>query len=110
MRKWYANDNIMCQSVDLLAMVESHGSQFVIRAALEQVEHEDGAYIAEPTLRFSFDEAQQIMNELWRIGLRPKNGNGAVAHTEALQRHLNDMRTIAFNRLKITDGQGQEET
>ncbi len=41
------------------------------------------------------------MNELWRVGYRPNDGTGAIAHTEAIQGHLDDMRKIVAAKLKV---------
>lgn len=54
-------------------------------------------------LRLTEDDAQQIMNELWRVGIRPRGGEGSVAQVDALQRHLADMRKIALSRLGLDD-------
>ena len=48
------------------------------------------------TMRLRPDEAQQFMDELWRIGIRPTNGTGSTGQIEAMQRHLDDMRTLVF--------------
>lgn len=52
-------------------------------------------------LRLDYDEAQQLMNELWLAGFRPENGAGALAHVESIKAHLDDLRTVAFHALKI---------
>lgn len=61
---------------------------------------EPGA-LAEPTVRFPKDSAQQLMDELWRCGLRPSEGSGSAGSLAATERHLADMRAIAFSSLKI---------
>lgn len=55
----------------------------------------DGGYM-QPTLRLTHDEPQQLMNELWRCGIRPKNGEGTDAQVNALKYHLEDMRKLVF--------------
>ena len=57
--------------------------------------------VLDPTLSIHPDEAQQIINELWRLGFRPKDGAGAMAHTEAIQMHLDDMRKIVGHKLGV---------
>lgn len=47
-------------------------------------------------LPLSAADAQQIMDELWRVGVRPNNGEGAPAQVEAIRAHLEDMREFAF--------------
>lgn len=49
-----------------------------------------------PTLSLHPDEAQTLMDELWRAGLRPTEGQGSAGQLVAVQRHLEDMRTLVF--------------
>ena len=58
-------------------------------------------FYQEPALRFQPEEVQQLMDELWRVGLRPTEGTGSAGSLAATEKHLNDMRKIAFNRFKI---------
>lgn len=53
-----------------------------------------GEYVA-PAVTLAPDEAQQLMDELWRCGIRPTEGRGSAGQLEAVQRHLEDMRRIA---------------
>lgn len=46
-------------------------------------------------------EAQQLMDDLWACGLRPAAGRHSEGVTAAQDRHLQDMRAIAFAKLEI---------
>lgn len=59
-----------------------------------------GAHV-EPALKIRPSEAQQLMDELWRSGLRPTEGTGSAGSLAATQSHLEDMKKIAFHQLKI---------
>lgn len=59
-----------------------------------------------PTLKLDPEEAQNLMDELWRVGLRPTDAGGDAkkqaegdATLQAIQAHLEDMRKIAFGLL-----------
>lgn len=54
-----------------------------------------------PPILLSEDEAQGLMNALWMAGLRPRSGEGHTSHIQALNKHLEDMRKIAFHQLQI---------
>lgn len=56
---------------------------------------------AAPTLEIPPERAQQLMDDLWSAGLRPTEGRQSEGVTAAQARHLEDMRAIAFNRLKV---------
>lgn len=49
-----------------------------------------------PTLRLTPSDAQQLMDELWRTGIRPTEGAGSVGQLQATERHLEDMRMLVF--------------
>lgn len=59
---------------------------------------EEEGTIQPPTLPISFESAQQLMDELWQIGIRPTNGAGSVGQLAATEKHLEDMRVLAFHR------------
>ncbi len=108
-KKWMAQNSMWMDRYELVCF-HYEGNTRIVRRFSERVDAvPEGHMITEPTLSVSGDEAQQIMNALWDTGLRPNNGAGAVAHTEAIEAHLQDMRTIAFNRLKISDGRRQND-
>ena len=60
---------------------------------------EDGETPDEPTVRLNNEQAQALMDELWRCGLRPTDGSGSAGSLAATERHLKDMRTIAMGML-----------
>jgi len=66
----------------------------------EHVESSRGE-IREPSLKLTEDQAQGLMNDLWRSGLRPKGNKNVEEELNAINSHLEDMRQIAFSRLKI---------
>lgn len=55
--------------------------------------------LADPCARLAQDEAQQLMDELWRCGLRPTEGSGSAGAMAATERHLKDMQAIATRAL-----------
>lgn len=99
-REWRLFDSPMRLGIEALCRVDK---KYHLTTVYSQHPLGTGAHagIAEPTLSFEYEEAQQLINELWRLGYRPKDGTGAIAHTEAMQAHLEDMRKIAFAELGI---------
>ena len=57
-------------------------------------------YESEPTARVFPSDLQNIFNELWKIGFRPKDGTGNSGHVEAMKYHLEDMRKLVFKEAK----------
>jgi hypothetical protein len=56
-----------------------------------------GSY-ADPAMHLHVDVAQKLMDELWHCGIRPTNGVGSVGQLAATERHLEDMRALAFKQ------------
>lgn len=55
---------------------------------------------ADPAVRLSREQAQQLMDGLWDCGIRPTQGSGSAGSLAATQKHLEDMRAIALGQLK----------
>lgn len=60
------------------------------------------AYI-EPTFKLTPSMAQELMDGLWSCGLRPSEGSGSAGALRATEKHLEDMRAIAFDQLNLED-------
>jgi hypothetical protein len=88
------------EQVGFLLVEHVSGQPRRVAKPLEFVELPDGAPL-DPTFRLQGMEAQELMDMLWNCGLRPTQSKSSAGQMEAIQRHLADMRTIAFNRLEI---------
>lgn len=52
-------------------------------------------------LKLTAHEVQILMDSLWEAGARPSTAVADIAHEQATEKHLNDMRAIAFHGLKM---------
>lgn len=57
--------------------------------------------MAQPTATIDADAAQVLMDDLWHCGIRPTESAGTAGSMRAVERHLDDMRKIAFHKLSI---------
>jgi len=90
----------MRDSIELLIRQElGNGKMAVGRPIIMETVEDEGRMI-EPTLRLSFDQAQYLMDQLWRCGMRPTEGAGSAGSLAATEKHLQDMRTIAMGLLR----------
>jgi hypothetical protein len=89
---------IWTQNVDVCVFGQEGSAQWV--GGLVKQEYKDGEYISEPTLRLKNQEAQELMDALWHVGLRPSEGTGSAGSLAATERHLKDMQTIAMGLLR----------
>jgi hypothetical protein len=53
--------------------------------------------IIPPFLTLHEDECQNLMDALWSVGCRPSEGHGSTGQLAAIQKHLEDMRTLVFD-------------
>ena len=60
----------------------------------------DDNVVEAATVSMRPDAAQQLMDELWRVGFRPTEGTGSAGSLAATQHHLKDMQRIAFQLLR----------
>lgn len=51
----------------------------------------------QPPITLNKTAAQGLMDSLWDCGLRPSEGFGSAGCLAAIQRHLEDMRTLIFS-------------
>jgi hypothetical protein len=56
----------------------------------------DGA-IEKPLLSLRVSDAQVLIDDLWRCGLRPTEGAGSAGALAATQAHLKDMQRLVFD-------------
>ena len=52
-------------------------------------------------VRLDPEQAQALIDSLWECGLRPTEGTGSAGALAAVERHLADMKKLAFHALKI---------
>lgn len=51
--------------------------------------------VVDPTFHLSFEDAQQLMDEFWKAGIRPSSADFTNETLEAKNQHLEDMRLFA---------------
>lgn len=69
------------------------------RVELRQVPDVEQAMERSPFMRMTDEDAKSLMDALWNAGIRPSNGEGSLGQLGATQRHLEDMRALAFHNV-----------
>lgn len=64
------------------------------KAIIEWVPKEEGALV-EPFTSLTNSEAQELIDTLWRAGMRPTEGKGSAGQLTATVKHLEDMRVLS---------------
>jgi len=65
------------------------------------LEKTDDSWVSEPSFTLQPEQAQVMMDDLWNCGIRPTEGAGTAGAIRATERHLDDMRRIAFSQLNL---------
>jgi len=74
------------------------GEAFVTAPAVTTILHSvaDKMLTHPPLLTINPSDAQNLMDELWRAGIRTTEGAGSVGQLAAVNDHLQDMRRLVF--------------
>ena len=88
------------RGIELRAGVETENGNFAVAQPLVMAEIPNDQ-ITDPFIRLKPEDAQQLMDELWRVGIRPSQEEGSTGQAAAMQKHLDDMRTLTFHALKV---------
>lgn len=80
-------------------ILDQETKSYVEKVSLKQVAN-DRCEIP-VAFHLNMHSAQQLMDSLWDCGLRPTDGSGSAGAMLATQRHLEDMKRIAFHALKV---------
>lgn len=100
MKEFLAQRNI-CLGVIEIYLLDRRGNQTAIAEPLTFNTLTDEGVQPPPLLNIDRTEAQVLMDSLWDCGIRPTEGAGSAGAMSATQKHLEDMRSIAFNALQL---------
>lgn len=83
-----------------VAIFTKSGNRVSVAQPLVLKDLEPGGVVCEPTFSLSNQSAQDLIDELWRCGLRPSEGAGSAGSLAATERHLKDMQAVAMGLLR----------
>ena len=97
-RIYYDNMQDRCS----VAIIQKRADGSVSLAAPLTLEPIESGVFIEPTLIVAGNGlAQDVLNQLWQQGFRPKDGTGNGGHIDAVKYHLEDMRKMVFDLFGI---------
>jgi len=99
MKRFYAETPLWADGINIGIAEEGRAGDgqrqtSVVRLTLETIA--EGGY-TEPTMRLTRSEAAELLDALWRVGVRPSNGEGNAGQLGATEKHLEDMRRLVFD-------------
>ena len=86
--------------VQMYVPFEDGSTDVVTMFTVERLKPDEAIFAAAP-LTLTDGQAQELMDGLWRVGLRPSEGAGSAGSLAATERHLKDMRHIAMGLLRL---------
>lgn len=93
-KAWFRN------RIEFMVIQKSENGRTSVGRSITMQTIEEGEAFGDPTFSLRPDEAQAMMDELWRVGLRPSEGTGSAGSLAATERHLKDMQAIAMGLLR----------
>jgi len=108
--KIYLQTSPMFDGIGLYGIEESEkyraiAEPLVLRTILKGTEEEGFSH--SPFVNISNASAQHLLNQLWNLGFRPSDGVASTGQLESLKNHLEDMRLIVGDKLKIDLNKGR---
>ena len=103
--KWFIEHNWF-KGVDLeifavssgIAGESGPGKKYLEAVSVNTVSDDEAI---KPCMTLQKEDLQSLMDELWRNGIRPSNGECSVGEIGAIREHLKDMKLIALHKLGI---------
>ncbi len=86
-------------AIELTAITRIDHDRIAVGLPITMKEQLSDASILGPTITLQMEQAQSLIDELWRCGLRPSEGTGSAGMLAATERHLKDMQKITFASL-----------
>jgi hypothetical protein len=87
--------------VELVGFAKDSDRRRYVASIAWKEQNENDVYFVDPTVRLTMENAQELMDDLWASGVRPTEGNGSAGAMRAAERHIDDLRKIAFKTLGI---------
>jgi hypothetical protein len=86
------------QLLDAIGVYMTHRTVEDKQVFAKNIEWEERqeAQLISPIFYMQIQDAQVLMDDLWAAGMRPTEGTGSAGSLSATQKHLEDMRRIAF--------------
>ncbi len=86
--------------VQMYVPLADGATDVVTMFTIERLKNGEGSFTEAP-LTLTDAQAQELMDGLWQVGIRPTEGTGSAGSLAATERHLKDMQRIAMGLLRL---------
>ena len=107
--KWFAEKHIQTMTVRLYNIGEAINGTTKTRRfkEVEEQEHEPGIFIPPDdsvTLSLDYDEAQDVIQELWNLGFRPSGVESSNEYVQSLKDHILTLQSVNLHFMEVQKG------
>jgi len=104
--KWWGEKHIASQTVRLFQLAEGLNGEVFRREFTEasEIPYKNGAPIENPTLTLEYDEARNIMHELWELGFRPAGVESSNEYVQSLKDHIKTLQSTNMHFMELQKG------
>jgi hypothetical protein len=101
-REFFARQGFLTDSISLYLRERPGDGSTLFAAPAQMVAMSSDPRVggSDPFVRITYDEAQRLVDELWQCGIRPSEGTGSAGSLAATERHLADIRNVAFGAIR----------
>jgi len=92
--RFWAEEQWVTERIKIHGVIHGSASEkrpLIVLKPVEQEVIEDG-FMTDPFMVLEREQAQQLMDQLWKVGLRPSEGKGSAGQLAAVERHLADVQ------------------
>lgn len=107
--KWFAEKHLQTMTVRLYNIGEEINGKTKTRRfkEVEEQEHEPGMFIPPEesvTLSLDYDEAQDVIQELWNLGFRPSGVESSNEYVQSLKDHIATLQSTNLHFMDLQKG------
>lgn len=95
--QFHAERSIYSRGIKL-HMADVSGRQLAVATNITFQATEENAVREQPLIDLQPEDAQQLMDELYHVGIRPSQAAGSAGQLDAVKYHLEDMRTLVLKK------------
>lgn len=104
--KWFAEKHIASMTVRLFNIGEAVNGKTKSRryGTVEEHVHEPGVFITPEeniALTLDYDEAREVMQELWELGIRPQGVESSSEYVQALKDHIQTLQIVNAHFMEV---------
>lgn len=99
--KFFAERGIFTKGIKL-HMADCSGARIAVATSITFRVIEDNEMHEQPLIDLPVESAQQLIDELYHVGIRPTQAAGSAGQLDAVKYHLEDMRAIVFTKQATT--------